>query len=153
MFTPEMLSLRRASAAAGGPDTHLLAYDDDDYLNCYDITDPSSPSFVSRITTAHSQDQANRVAIKDGYLYSPHRTGDLINIFDVSDPSSMSFVANVSSFPGNDPQFVYAHPDKDFIVTQGTSTRAILTIDISNPASPSANTSDYAIGHRFVPDS
>jgi len=153
MFTPEMLSLRRASAAASGPDTHLLAYDDDDYLNCYDITDPSSPSFVSRITRPHSQDQANRVAIKDGYLYSAHRVGDSINIIDVSDPSSMSFTANVSISPDTDPQFVYAHPDKDFIVTQGTITRGILTIDISNPASPSANARDVAIGNRFVPDS
>lgn len=152
MFTPETLSLRRASAAAGGPDTHLLAYDDDDYLNCYDITDPSSPSFVSRITRPHSQDQANRVAIKDGYLYSPHRTGDSINIIDVSDPSSMSFTANVSISPDTDPQFVYAHPDKDFIVTQGTNTRGILTIDISNPASPSANSASTASGNRFVPD-
>lgn len=158
MFTPEMLSFRRASAAGGGAHTHLctICGGSNDYLNIYDVTDPTSPSLESSTALSNiNVRDANCQAIKDGYLYFVGTDRDAIHVYDVSDPASPSRIYTLNGLStgiyADGPTRIYTHPDYDFLIVHGTTYSTFQIWDISDPTNMSVVDGDFANGPAGVP--
>lgn len=149
-----MLALRRA--AGGAVDTHLctICGGSNDYLNIYDVTDPTSPSLQSSTALSNqSIREANCQAEKNGYLYFVNPTGDDIHVYDISNPASPSRIytlGGLATTPLTDPVRAYTHPDEDFLIIHGLNNSAQIW-DISDPTSMSIVATDVTIGSVGVP--
>jgi len=177
MFTPGMLALRRASAAAAGgtvykadgnaPEvpTHAFLSPSVNTTGIYiwDISDPAAPTSTATYNlNQYGPVNGMKTGIKDGYAYIPSYNGDEITVVDVSDPNTLGASQIIQQFaPGvgslDAPNNCIPHPTKDILwVTQYASSK-VHTIDISDPANLSiistvTNTNGNGWGAQTSPD-
>lgn len=137
MFTPEMLSLRRASAAAAGP-THIVSCGSNELIHVIDMTDPSNLSVTDTLdvsaTFTNPNNISGRVEIRDGYAYVPIYTTDGVASIDVSDPTNISFTdLFTDSTYLNGVLDIVLHPTLDILYVCGLNNYCV-ALDISDPA-------------------
>jgi hypothetical protein len=177
MFTPGMLALRRASAAAGGgtlykadgnpPEAPTHAFITSSTTTTpyaiWDISNPAAPSLSSSYAVGtYGPATGQKVSIKDNYAYIPAYNSDEITVVDVSDPDTLGASQIIDQFaPGtaslDAPTQAIAHPTKDILWVSQYNGSKVHTIDISDPANLSiistvSNTNGNGWGAQTSPD-
>lgn len=177
MFTPGMLALRRASAAAAGgtvykadgnaPEapTHVFMASglSGGPITIWDITDPAAPTLgASYVSGVQGPRFGQKTSIKDNYAYVPCYNSDEILVVDVSDPNTLGASQIIDQFaPGtaslDAPTQAIAHPTKDILWVSQYNGSKVHTIDISDPANLSiistvTNTNGNGWGAQTSPD-
>jgi len=112
----------------------------------FDISDPTSPSYISKISDGTNLGRVYRIKVVGNYAYVPVKDKDRFLVIDVSNTASMSIVGNLYDATnlngawGVDVDGNYAY------VTAYDGDR-LTVVDISTPASPSVtgsyNSSTY----------
>lgn len=94
---------------------------------CYDITNPTSPLFVSSVAVHVGP---SKVAIRDNYLFVAHDNDNDLLAINISNPAAMSVVGTIAV--GGFPNFVEISGSYAYAGTTGGD--AVKIYDISNPA-------------------
>jgi len=177
MFTPGMLALRRASAAAAGgtvykadgnppqAPTHVFITGTSAGRpwSIWDISDPASPTNTATYTPiTKGPALGQKSSIKNGYAFVPCYNDDTILVMDVSDPDTLGASQVIDEFaPGaaslDAPTQAIAHPTKDILWVSQYTGNKVHTIDISDPANLSiistvTNTNGNGWGAQTSPD-
>ena len=104
-------------------------------LTSVDISDPTNPLIVSKLSLDNATGTGREIHIVGRYAYVTDSTLDSLSIVDISNPASMSLIASTSdAVLLNGAELVWATDRYVFVAS--TVDESITVIDISTPSSP-----------------
>lgn len=133
----------------------------DGALVVVDVSSPSSPSYVAKVTPATaSQLESMDFSDDKNYIFATTTSNNHFNVFDVSSPAAPTHVTNLTDAT----YWGTAYGVKtvgSYVLTGGSSSDTLGLVDVSNPSSPTKVTaytsstnidgaSDVAIHDRYV---
>ena len=75
-----------------------FASDNGGGLHIVDLSDPTTPTLISQVTSADSgYNRIHNVFYADGFLYEADSRTQVVKVFDVSDPNNPSFVRDITA--------------------------------------------------------